>query len=159
MPSSSAVNSSASAMPREAGRRVATLHESWKQHKPAAFTTRGSSLTYPRRKLQLYPPDFTDPTQLYGVLDSGDERVKMMERRPPLVQGECVPMQEWQTTFHPSCNQLHESIDLARVGATPQHSGSELDLFGTKGYWRNAWKVDTFGPRQKTDTVVLKTLK
>jgi hypothetical protein len=158
-------SSSTNALLREADRRVATLHASWKQHEAAAAAAaaaqrgRGSSLTYPRRKLQLYPPDFTDPTQLYGILDSGDERVKMMERRPPLVQGECVPMQEWQTTFHPSCNQLHESIDLARVGAKPQQSGSELDLFGTKGYWRNAWKVNTFGPRQEKDTVVLKTLK
>jgi hypothetical protein len=153
-------SSSTNALLREADRRVATLHASWKQHEAAAAQRgRGSSLTYPRRKLQLYPPDFTDPTQLYGILDSGDERVKMMERRPPLVQGECVPMQEWQTTFHPSCNQLHESIDLAQVGAKPQQSGSELDLFGTKGYWRNAWKVNTFGPRQVKDTVVLKTLK
>jgi hypothetical protein len=165
MPDPFAVSSSTNALLHEADRRVATLHASWKQHEAAAAAAaaaqrgRGSSLTYPRRKLQLYPPDFTDPTQLYGILDSGDERVKMMERRPPLVQGECVPMQEWQTTFHPSCNQLHESIDLARVGAKPQQSGSELDLFGTKGYWRNAWKVNTFGPRQEKDTVVLKTLK
>jgi hypothetical protein len=112
----------------------------------------------PRRKVSLYPADFTDNTQLYSVLDSDDERVKSMELREPYKQGDCVPMQDWQTTFHPSCNVVHE-IGLADIGDA---NGDDAFLFGTKGYWRNAWKVDLLGGRNhlnKRDTIVLKTLK
>jgi hypothetical protein len=132
-------------------RRVAVLHDEWNLHSKIA--------QHRRRKLQLYPPDITDPTQLYPVLDSRDERAKTMERRPPLEDGECIPMSEWQTTYHPSCNQLHESLDVSAAGVPKEQSGAEFWLFGTKGYWRNAWKVKLSGPRQRTDTMVLKTLK
>ena len=110
------------------------------------------------RKISLYPSDFTDNTQLYSILNSADERVKSMELREPYTQGECVPMQDWQTTFHPSCNGVHE-IGLADLG---EDNGDNAILFGTKGYWRNAWKVDLIGGRNEIrdkDTVVLKTLK
>jgi hypothetical protein len=112
----------------------------------------------PRRKVSLYPADFTDNTQLYSILDSDDERVKSMELREPYEQGECVPMQDWQTTFHPSCNGVHE-LGLADIGDA---NGDDAFLFGTKGYWRNAWKVDLLGGRnhlKERDTIVLKTLK
>jgi hypothetical protein len=112
----------------------------------------------PRRKVSLYPADFTDNTQLYSTLDSDDERVKSMELREPYEQGDCVPMQDWQTTFHPSCNVVHE-IGLADIGDA---NGDDAFLFGTKGYWRNAWKVDLLGGRnhlKERDTIVLKTLK
>ncbi|KAL7581465.1 hypothetical protein ACA910_022040 [Epithemia clementina (nom. ined.)] len=105
------------------------------------------------RTIQLYPASYTDRTQLYGVLDSSDPRVRdSMERRYPLDDGECIPMKEWQTSFHPSCNDIH-ALGLERLGdaTTP----AQFHLFGTKGYWRNAWKVDALS----NDTVVLKTLK
>lgn len=110
------------------------------------------------RHVRVYPSDFTDNTQLYGVLDSDDERLSKMELREPYADDQCVPMQEWQTTFHPSCNGMHEmALD---------HMGSDVDndfhLFGTKGYWRNAWKVDLLGSHHRSEdreTVVLKTLK
>lgn len=110
------------------------------------------------RRIQLYPSDFTDNTQLYGVLESDDERLSRMELRDPYSDEHCVPMQEWQTTFHPSCNGMHEmALD---------HMGSDVDndanLFGTKGFWRNAWKVDILGNHHRSEdreTVVLKTLK
>jgi len=130
-------------------RRIVVLHDSMRH------------ATHPkRRKVHLYPPDFTDNTQLYGILDSDDERIKnTMEVRAPLAQGECVPMKEWQTTYHPTCNRMHE-VDLAHPGSE-QETGAEFRLFGTKGYWRNAWTVEAtpglvHGQR---DTVVLKTLK
>jgi len=111
------------------------------------------------RKIQLYPPDFTDNTQLYGILDSKDERLAGMEIREPLVKGDCVPMKEWQTTFHPSCNSMHE-FDLAQAGGNSNQNGLDFRLFGTKGYWRNAWSVKAPGGNKgQSDTVVLKTLK
>jgi hypothetical protein len=67
-------------------------------------------------------------------------------------------MQDWQTTFHPSCNVVHE-LGLADIG---DENGDDALLFGTNGYWRNAWKVDLLGGRnhlKDRDTIVLKTLK
>jgi len=104
------------------------------------------------RTLKLYPADFTDNTQLYPILDSEDERLKLMEIREPYENEECVPMQEWQTTFHPSCNEMHE-LPLADLGVDDD---MDFLLFGTKGYWRNAWRVDF---QEEANPIVLKTLK
>jgi len=108
------------------------------------------------KTLQLFPAEFTDNTQFYGVYDSDDEKLSWMEIREPLDNGECVPMQQWQTTYHPSCNAMHEfSFDHF-------NNGDDYKLFGTKGFWRNAWRIDSLGGatyEQDRDTVVLKTLK
>ena len=85
-----------------------------------------------------------------------------MERRAPYEQDECVPMQDWQTTFHPSCNGVHE-LGVENLGE--ESTETDVQLFGTKGYWRYAWKLDLRkqGRRkfseQIGDRVVLKTLK
>lgn len=112
------------------------------------------------RELVLYPSEFTDNTQLYPLRDSDDQALDKMEIRDPFVQGECVPMQDWQTTFHPSCNGMHE-LDIVDT-AVDEEDGGDIALFGTKGFWRNAWKVDLKGDGTTLsgrDTVVLKTLK
>ena len=134
--------------PPTSSRRILSLDESL-----------GVTLSASRhRKVKLYPADFTDNTQLYSILDSDDERLSRMELREPHSNGECVPMQDWQTTFHPSCNGMHE-IGIEQLG---EDNGNDVHLFGTKGYWRNAWRLDllsgahTFDTR---DTIVLKTLK
>ena len=130
----------------ESRRRIALLESSGFHSKPV------------HRQVELYPADFTDYTQLYATLDSRDERIKTMERREPLSDGECVPMQDWQSTFHPSCNGMHE-VDLAGIG---ESNGDDFNLFGTKGFWRNAWRVDSVGGHsylEERDTIVLKTLK
>lgn len=112
------------------------------------------------REIELYPAEFTDNTQLYSVLDSSDERVgKTMEMREPFGAKECVPMQEWQTTFNPSCNGMHE-LDMPGMG--DRRTEDDITLFGMKGFWRNAWKYDSIGGHSKVDerdTVVLKTLR
>lgn len=118
----------------------------------------GNGLFAPaHRTVALYPADFTDNTQFYGMYDSDDERLSHMEVRQPLEQGECVPMQEWQTTYHPFCNGVHE-LGIEYLG----HGGDNFSLFGTKGFWRNAWKVDLMGGHsslKERETLVLKTLK
>ncbi len=86
------------------------------------------------------------------MLDSSDERLSKMEIKEPYSTDECVPMQGWQTQFHPSCNEMHE-LPLANMGVD---NNMEFNLFGTNGFWRNAWKVDF---EYDHDTVVLKTLK
>lgn len=106
----------------------------------------------PKRHVEEFPADFTDRTQLYSILDSNDERVKGMELREPYSDGECVPMSDWQTTFHPSCNAVHE-LGLAQIGSNPE---IQFDLFGKKGFWRNAWKVQR---KNANDVFALKTLK
>ena len=112
------------------------------------------------RSIRRYRSEFTDSTQLYPLFDSGDERVaSTMELRAPLVQGECVPMQEWQTTFNPSCNGMHE-LDMSSMG--DDRSEDDFKLFGMNGFWRNAWRYDSTGGHSslaERDTVVLKTLR
>jgi hypothetical protein len=108
-----------------------------------------------QRKIKHYPADFTDNTQLYSVLESTDERLGHMELRAPYSEGECVPMQDWQTTFHSYCNGVHE-LSLESLGETENRD--EVNLFGTKGYWRNAWRLDVHNVQDR-DTIVLKTLK
>ena len=82
------------------------------------------------RMVQIYPADYTDKTQLYGMLDSNDERIQGMEPRKPLDDGECIPMKDWQTHFYPSCNEIH-SLGLEKLGDVT--SPNDFDLFGTKG--------------------------
>jgi hypothetical protein len=110
------------------------------------------------RKVKLYPSPYSDNTQMYPVLDSrddADDRIHTMEMRAPYVQGECKPMADWQITFNPSCNGMHE-IDVASVEGSD--SEENLTLFGKNGFWRNAWRYDNPAGGH-TETVVLKTLK
>lgn len=123
-------------------------------------------------KLKTYPSDFTDNTQLYGILPSDDERLSHMEIREPYSDGECVPMQDWQTAFHPYCNGMHElalealGSDLRQEQAKDPYEkllgGTDAQIFGIHGFWRYAWKL-TMGhwtnKELEQDTIVLKTLK
>jgi hypothetical protein len=127
------------------------------------------------RKIKKYPADFTDSTQLYGILASDDERLRKMEMRDPYSTNECVPMQEWQTAYQPSCNGMHE-LALQTLGASKtsleEKSSKRLEglgleglnatLFGTKGFWRYAWKLvinHHDHKRAEEDTIVFKNLK
>lgn len=96
---------------------------------------------------------YAQPQHVSNTTDggSGSETI-------PQKEGECVPMNEWQTKSYPTCNKIHE-IDLLM----------ESHLFGVNGFWRNAWKVENASSkcndsvkakvRQRKETVVLKTLK
>lgn len=109
--------------------------------------------------LTVFPADFTDTTQYYGLFDSDDEHLERMEMRQPLSDGECVPMQDWQTTYHPSCNAMHE-LGMEQMG--DEATGDDFELFGTKGFWRNAWRMDSIGGSStlaERESIVLKTLK
>eukprot|EP00533_Pseudo-nitzschia_delicatissima_P003437 CAMPEP_0116101092 /NCGR_PEP_ID=MMETSP0327-20121206/12629_1 /TAXON_ID=44447 /ORGANISM="Pseudo-nitzschia delicatissima, Strain B596" /LENGTH=808 /DNA_ID=CAMNT_0003593037 /DNA_START=105 /DNA_END=2531 /DNA_ORIENTATION=+ len=128
-----------------------------------------------KRKIDDYPADFSDNTQLYGILSSDDERLNKMEMREPYSKNECVPMQEWQTAYQPSCNGIHE-LALQTLGASvgandEKHTknrkagaveGLDATLFGTKGFWRYAWKL-VIGHHDyrnaEKDTIVFKNLK
>jgi len=115
----------------------------------------------PSRDMELYPFEVSDNTQFYPVIDSGDDdRAHRMEMRPPYEDEECEPMADWQTTYNPACNGIHE-IDVE--SGSNEKEGKGLELFGTKGFWRNAWKLDlpahNYTIADRTDTLVLKTLK
>lgn len=99
------------------------------------------------RELSLYPTIFSDNTQLYGIRDSGDPALSKMELVVEDENEECVPMAEWQSTYHPTCNSIHE-LDLGHMDG--------VTLVGKKGYWRNAWRVD-IDSSQHIETMILKT--
>jgi len=129
-------------------------------HDHSRPSERSSSVTpSSRRAVDVYPAEFTDNTQFYGFLNSDDEKLSKMEMREPYLQGECVPMQDWQTKFHPSCNEMH---GLGMSGLGYEEADDYFHLFGTGGFWRHAWRVDVLGGRKQVDDrepVVLKTLK
>ena len=113
-----------------------------------------------KRYIDVYPTVFSDNTQMYGILESGDESLAQMERRNDLSDNQCVPMEEWQTAYHPICNTLHE-LDLIHLGDS---IGNNIQLVGKQGYWRNAWKLDLFNnnfysEKGSVDTLILKTPK
>jgi hypothetical protein len=152
--------------------KLSLKSSSFEAHDPAMYNLKKANGNAPRifsvdvlqappqgRTLSLYPAEFTDNTQYYGLYDSDDTRLSHMEIRQPIEQGECVPMKEWQTTYHPSCNIMHE-LGMEHMGETKHDK--RFSLFGTKGYWRNAWKVEalSYGISMKErETLVLKTLK
>lgn len=106
-----------------------------------------------RHEIEQFPAELSDNTQLYHIMDSSDIAIReTMELRDPYVQGECIPMKEWQTTFYPTCNVQHE-FNLQETNTI---------LFGTKGYWRDAWKLERHllpSSHGEAEKVVLKTLK
>ncbi|KAL3777797.1 hypothetical protein HJC23_003570 [Cyclotella cryptica] len=119
--------------------------------------------TLDSRVVQLYPAVFSDNTQLYPVLDSNDVEMVRMERRPPYNDGECAPMKEWQTASYPTCNLIHE---LDTLQQSKPDIGGGMQLFGTKGHWRNAMSISyackglNYGSvKDCKETVVVKTLK
>ena len=69
---------------------------------------------------------------------------------------ECVPMEEWQTTFKPTCNSLHE-MDMPFLLNKEAYS-----LVSNKGFWRNAWNVDmkiAENGMSPVSNIVIKSLK
>lgn len=117
----------------------------------ALFETITSQTTTPplhtRNIIQQYSTttEPTDPTQLYPIIDSNDERYfsnKIPTPQFPINRWEpdqCVPYSEWQTSSHPTCNDFHELDIVARFKM------KSMQLVSTNGYWRNAWRVDDEG--------------
>jgi len=121
--------------------------------------------------------------QKQGTLDPmlrvtpGEEAAPQDHDREPYVQGDCVPMQPWQTMSFPNCNAFHElnmigsgrnaTVDNDRHGGgRARRGGSDssaykvrednIDFLG-RGWFRAAWKVDS--GIHENDPVVLKTLR
>lgn len=86
----------------------------------------------------------------------------------------CDPMADWQTTFYPTCNMLHElplidSDDYkllstqSRNRTTSQEDEATVTLLNTKGSWRTVWKVTQqqylHPSNNEPRNIVLKTLR
>lgn len=98
----------------------------------------------------------------------GEEAPEQLERQP-YVQGNCVPMEEWQVTSFPNCNTVHE-LDVMAAGknstvglpGTDKSSDSgykiaEDNIFQlARGWFRHTWRVDTGSVQE---SFVLKTLR
>jgi len=119
-----------------------------------------------KRQVELYPADYSDATQTYPVTDSNDvdsqDDYQMEMRLFPQHESDpdCVPMSDWQTTYHPTCSTLHEADFSAAI------ESSEMSLLSSKGNWRDAWELwdrpqsgwsKIVGGHE--ETVVLKTFK
>ena len=85
--------------------------------------------THLKRFIDIYLTFFSDNTQLYGFLDSGDEALAPMEKRMDLNESQCVPIEDWQSGHHPLCNTLHE-LDFIHLR---DFSGNNVELVGKQG--------------------------
>jgi hypothetical protein len=100
-----------------------------------------------------------DYTRLYDQQDSADTPYMQHRNTGPLkFDPHCKPMAEWQSTYHPVCNEVH---------ASPLHENlagqSHSKLLGS-GDWRSAWRIkeDYSNDNNVTNggaTVVWKTWK
>ena len=107
-------------------------------------------MMFKQLKVEENPSKFSDETQLYPLMDSSDSAIKrFIKLREPHVQGECIPMKDWQTTFYPTCNFQHEFHLL----------DTEAVFLGENSYWRDGWKIDNSILGDSVETVALKTLK
>ena len=102
----------------------------------------------PRRP--LYVPD---STQLYQseAIDSID--ISLHDNAE-----ECFPMNDWQSAYYPTCNEIHQ-MDVIQ---------ENMQLLGLNGYWRYAFRIDYSCPEEKNssdiaggckESVIFKTLK
>mmetsp|Transcript_50003 Transcript_50003/g.150424 ORF Transcript_50003/g.150424 Transcript_50003/m.150424 type:complete len:294 (+) Transcript_50003:171-1052(+) len=90
------------------------------------------------KRIELYSAEYTDVTQSYPDADSLDPPTsETMERRTfpeHEFDEDCIPMANWQTTFHPTCNMFHERDLSTSMLET-------LSLISNKGHWRSAWEL------------------
>ena len=135
------------------------------------------------RKIEQYPADMSDPTQLYPTEDSND--TPSMERRffpGHETDEDCVPMSDSQKasfrkwlptprrcffivvilTLHPStlatCNNVHA------LGLGDRVYDDTLRFLSNAGSWRDAWRFKAKvahppGEKEIIDNVILKTIK
>jgi len=127
-------------------------------------------LRYPQNDSSSTRPQSAPTIPMYTnqVLDPmlqvspGEESPPQTQLRKPYTDGNCVPMQEWQTDSKPSCNRLHE-IDMTWERRFRNEKKGEQTLqFGGKGWFRIAWVVEetnAMNGKTRTEKYILKTLR
>jgi hypothetical protein len=76
-----------------------------------------------------------DYTRLFDQQDSADTGMQRRNTGFMKLDPHCKPMAEWQSTYHPVCNEVHAS-PLQENLAGQSHS----KLLGS-GDWRSAWRI------------------
>jgi len=116
-------------------------------------------------RVQDSSEDVTELNTKDNNMPSGDENTSSREDKvlSPTTETaawdpdqECIPMADWQTTFNPSCNSVHE-MDMPFLLNKEAYS-----LVSEKGFWRNAWKVDmnvAENGMSPVSNIVIKSLK
>lgn len=101
------------------------------------------------------------PGEYHAVAENRDRQKRLRDsddyghdRRDPFAVNGCAPRHDWQTTFHPTCNEVHALADLARGDA----------VLADHGYWRDVWLATDAASATSDDSarsavVVLKTLR
>ena len=84
---------------------------------------------------------FHDPTMIYDQSDSSDLPTMERKKWPDHdFDPNCKPSASWQSTFYPTCNEIHSNADMRQVMID-----EEFTLLSSKGYWRHAWLHDVKG--------------
>lgn len=115
-----------------------TTRNEYKTHPRVVFSNRNHFNAVRGRRIQSK----YDLGSLYKLMTRGRPSWSL-----PTNTTFCVPMESWQTTSFPTCNNIHE-ISLEN------DTEEQARLLGTGG-WRGTWKVDN----TRGETVAFKTLK
>jgi hypothetical protein len=108
------------------------------------------------RKNDTNPHDYNDiddddVTRFYPAVDSQDTSMERRVWPQHELDPHCEPMADWQTTFHPICNELHGTA------MADSFVDDDFQLLSSKGFWRHAWQMDNEG--EQNITTVWKTFK
>jgi len=77
-----------------------------------------------------------DTTRFYDQGDSVDFPEMEVRKWPQHeFDSDCEPMANWQSDFHPVCNEIHAVADIRQSLVD-----EELSLLSDKGFWRHAWR-------------------
>jgi hypothetical protein len=102
-----------------------------------AHTISSSSI---EKNFSLLQKQLQQQLQQQQQTESHDDTNDLAQRAQTVVwddaTNDCVPMSTWQMYIHPTCNTLHE-MDITQL-----LTANGLALVSSKGFWRNAWKVD-----------------
>jgi hypothetical protein len=156
-----------------------TIHQAreWQSvHRPRSIK-HAQTLQYPLLLRPSYSDADTnatvelDRTRLYGLTNASLDFPHMELRRWPVHELDpehCVTIASWQSHFYPVCNVVHEhsfqegltlnsnvSVGIGSEGA----SDGRLELLSSKGFWRDAWKMDQPTRDGTMTTTVWRTFK
>jgi hypothetical protein len=82
-----------------------------------------------------------------------------MDRLDVVETNDCTLRYDWQKSFRPTCNTLHEEFDLTKKTTTPPvvpHGGFDNKMYQMigNGYWRDVWVATN-----DLETVVFKSMR
>lgn len=103
-----------------------------------------SRVTTPNRT--IYEPK--DVVYSNAIMNRRSPQIDSIPVSPNKTSEDCVPMKEWHLTSYPTCNTMHETNILS----------GPINMLA-EGTVRSTWKIANYNAREKSQEIILKTLK